>query len=255
MTPSSHADPSNSRRAAASSSRHGPSASSQLSSPTPSDSRPRTFSRLRTSLENTLRTTSKMRSRAATPAGVDEEGTIVVAKGKERASAAPTDLATKERSKSSMLSKVSFRRREANAPAEPGARIEPARVERDRDKGRARAAGHTSFETPSLRQASMSSPALHLSSQAFPSPYSQPFALPSAASSSTVAALVSPTRDRFAKKGPAHGSSASISAREISAPAPLAARRDPRTTPAGDHKAAPAPKHRPPPVSTQLANA
>lgn len=101
----------------------------------------------------------------------------------------------------------------------------------------------------------MSSPALHLSSQAFPSPYSQPFALPSAASSSTVAALVSPTRDRFAKKGPAHGSSASISTREISAPAPLAARRDPRTTPAGDHKAAPAPKHRPPPVSTQLANA
>lgn len=170
------------------------------------------------------------------------------------------DVATKERSKSSMLSKVSFRRKESsNGPSAAGTsvagtRIEAGRVERDRDKGKAREAGHTSFETPSLRQASMSSPALHLSSQAFPSPYSQPFALP-AASSSNVSALVSPQRDRF-KKAAVNGQG-TISTREISGPAPLAPRRDSRTNGSAPPAAVEqkAPKHRPPPVSVQIANA
>lgn len=182
-------------------------------------------------------------------------------KGKERAgSALPEDVVvTKDRSKSSMLSKVSFRRsagKESNvqspaAPSVAGTRMEAAKVERDRDKGKVREAGHTSFQTPSLRQASMSSPALHLSSQPFPSPYSQSFALP-AASSSNVSALVSPSRERPKRTN----GQATVSAREISAPVPLAPKRDSRTNglpqAAVEHKA---PKHRPPPVSIQIANA
>lgn len=249
------ADASTSRAGAASSSRLQPSAS-QLQPQAPGESRPRTFSRLRTSLEQTLRTTGKSRGRQS----VDETGRITApspSKGKEKASADET-FATKERSKSSMLSKVSFRRPGGKEPnnasstaqaSVAGSRVDAARVNRDRDKGKVREAGYTSFETPSLRQASMSSPALHLSSQPFASPYSQPFALP-AASSSNVAALVSPPRVRRSN------AQATITTKVISNPVPLAPRKDPRANgipqPAVEQKPS---KHRPPPVSIQTANA
>ncbi|KAI0343070.1 hypothetical protein BDW22DRAFT_1428512 [Trametopsis cervina] len=234
-------------RAGATSSRPHPS-SVQVQPSALGEARPTTFSRLRTSLEQTLRTTSKTRGRQS----LDETGTITPAsqgKGKEKASDEP--VATKERSKSSMLSKVSFRRpggKEANnsssssaQASQAGARNEAAREGKDRDKGRVREAGFTSFQTPSLRQASMSSPTLHLSSQAFPSPYSQPFALPSA-SSSNVNALVSPTRTKRVITQPP------ISTRDISGPVPLASRKDARSPVSSASPDQRERKSRPPPV-------
>jgi hypothetical protein len=82
-------------------------------------------------------------------------------------------------------------------------------------RGGARVAGLTSFQTPSLRQASISSPALHLSSQAMPSPKSQS-AVP-VSSTSNVAALVSPVREHSRKAS---------TRREISSPIRLGSRRD-----------------------------
>ncbi|CAL1715053.1 unnamed protein product [Somion occarium] len=220
------------RAAAASSSRLQPS-SSQLSTPAPPETQPKTFKRFRTSLQQSIRTATK--SKAANADGSAEEHGVVInggqGKGKERAS--EDQILTKEKSKSSkMLSKVSFRRtagRESVSPSPvppPPLTVEDDRtrkVERDRDKQKVRQAGFTSFETPSLRQASMSSPALHLSSQAFPSPYSQPFALP-AASSSNVSALVSPTRDRSKKLN-----GQPSSPKDISGPLPLTPKRDSRS--------------------------
>lgn len=229
MAPSINPEASTSRAIAASSSRLHPSASHIDPSP-PVDSRPpTTFSRLRSSLEHTLRTTGKSRGRQS----LDESGSITPSspgKGKEKAS--DESLAAKERSKSSMLSKVSFRRpggKEINnasssgQASEAGVRNETAaKVERDRDKTKLREAGYTSFQTPSLRQASMSSPTLHLSSQPFQSPYA-PFALP-AASSSNVAALVSPPRARKAI-----ARDLTISTKDISGPAPLVPKKDGRS--------------------------
>lgn len=86
-----------------------------------------------------------------------------------------------------MFRKVTFRKGDREVPAPL-----PSRDESSREKDRV--AGHTSFMTPSLRLASMSSPALHLSSQALPSPKSQPAV--TASSSSNADALISPTRSR-----------------------------------------------------------
>ncbi|KAI0084451.1 hypothetical protein BDY19DRAFT_997670 [Irpex rosettiformis] len=229
MSPSMSVEASTSRVVASSSSRPQPSASHIHPSP-PVESKPSTtFSRFRTSLEQTLRTTGKSRGRQS----LDGSGTITPSspgKGKDKAS--DESMAAKERSKSSMLSKVSFRRpggKEINnvsssgQASEAGVRSEAvAKVERDRDKTKVREAGYTSFQTPSLRQASMSSPTLHLSSQPFQSPYS-PFALP-ASSASNVAALVSPPR---AKR--VNARDLTISTKDISGPAPLVPRKDARS--------------------------
>lgn len=220
------------RAAAASSSRLQPS-SSQLSTPASPENQPKTFKRLRHSLQQSIRTATKSKGTNAND-GVHEDGVVANGHGKGKERASEEQNLAKEKSKSSkMLSKVSFRRTAARDSVSPSPvppphlptdnRQQTRKLERDRDKGRDRQAGRTSFETPSLRQASMSSPTLHLSSQAFPSPYSQPFALP-AASSSNVAALVSPTRDRSRRM-----TVQPSSPREISGPLPLSPRRDGRS--------------------------
>ncbi|KAI0666800.1 Pkinase-domain-containing protein [Trametes maxima] len=216
--------------------------SSRLPSSPPAEAQPKTFSRLRSSLEQSLRTATKSKAKAAV--AVDESGVLSggAGKGKGRAS---EDDGPKEKggARSRMLSKVSFRRpgRETSTPSPSpvpplpppaNAQNERGRAERDRpkdkiihkDKDRLRPAGHTSFLTPSLRQASMSSPTLHLSAQPIPSSFTQPFALPSG-STSNVAALVSPPRDRTRRSSvqPA------VSPKDISGPAPLAPRRDLRS--------------------------
>lgn len=219
------------RAAAASSSRHQPS-SSQLSTSASPENQPKTFKRFRHSLQQTIRTATKSKAVNANGA-VHEDGVVVNGHGKGKERASEEQNLAKEKSKSSkMLSKVSFRRGPARDSVSPSPvppphlptddRQQARKLERDRDKGRFRQAGRTSFETPSLRQASMSSPTLHLSSQAFPSPYSQPFALP-AASSSNVAALVSPTRER-SRRVTAQPSRPS----NISGPLPLSPKRDGR---------------------------
>ncbi|KAM5534674.1 hypothetical protein V8D89_011686 [Ganoderma adspersum] len=213
--------------------------------PTPSSSRqephaenqPKTFSRLRSSLEQSLRTATKSRAKHAAP--VDESGVLSHGAGKGKGRASEEDgRKEKEKARSRMLSKVSFRRpaREVSSPVPvPPVPVPPLAREReehdpprphnhkDRPKDKVRVAGHTSFLTPSLRQASMSSPALHLSAQSISSPFTQPFALPSA-SSSNVAALVSPPRDRTRRSSvqPA------VSTKDISGPTLLAPRRDTR---------------------------
>ncbi|OCH87395.1 hypothetical protein OBBRIDRAFT_160313 [Obba rivulosa] len=210
---------------------------------------PKTFKRLRSSLEQSIRTAT--RSRVKSPVPTTDFGVMAPTegKGKERASEEHVSK-EKEKSKSRMLSKVSFRRTGArdNASAAPplpaSERKEPAKEDRDRDKDKVekvRVAGHTSFQTPSLRLASMSTPAVHLSSQAIPSPYSQPFAFP-AVSSSNVSALVSPTRDRSRR-----ASAQPPTVKEISGPAPLAPKRDARSNGISSSTASSS-KSRPPPL-------
>ncbi|KAI0794041.1 Pkinase-domain-containing protein [Fomes fomentarius] len=226
--------------------------SSRLQSPEP---QPKTFSRLRSSLEQSLRTATK--SKAKFPAPVDESGVLSHGAGKGKGKASEGDgPKEKEKARSRMLSKVSFRRpgRDVSSPSPvppvPSLAREEndaARGSRDRDKDKVRVAGHTSFLTPSLRQASMSSPALHLSAQPIPSPFTQPFALPSG-STSNVAALVSPPRDRTRRAS----AQPAVSTRDISGPTPLAPRRDTRA----NGTSSPSPrdleqrtKGRPPPLS------
>ncbi|KAL4248085.1 hypothetical protein ABKN59_007801 [Abortiporus biennis] len=236
MPPQKGVDISPSRAPAASSSRLQPS-TSQLSAPPHSDPPPKSFKRL---LEQSIRTATK--TKAKLPVSVTEDGTITTrspSKGKEKA----FDEQTKEKPRSRMLSKVSFRRpggkdavSSTPVPPIPAGRKEVVTVERDRDKDKVREAGFTSFLTPSLRQASMSSPTLHLSSQPFPSPYSQPFALPSS-SSSNVAALVSPSRDRSRRTN-----GQPPTTRDISGPQPLSPKRDFRGSAGSPTPGTPEPK-------------
>ncbi|KAF8634550.1 hypothetical protein AX17_004140 [Amanita inopinata Kibby_2008] len=196
------------------------STSSASTTPEPSTNKP--FQRLRTSLEQTLRTATRARK----PAPADDITDIsnISDKGKEKAKSSTED-ASKDKGKSRMLhrlpSKVTFRRgaREVPVPI-PIPPSGPVLQDRDGEKHeKVRLAGFTSFQTPSMRQASMSSPALHLSSSALPSSKSQ-VALP--ASSSTSAALASPQRERSKK------ADVSVSRREISTPLPLGSRREHR---------------------------
>ncbi|OSD02934.1 Pkinase-domain-containing protein [Trametes coccinea BRFM310] len=256
MASQKHADPTAPLGSAAASSSRLPSSSH------PPESQPKTFSRLRSSLEQSLRTATK--SRAKPTATVDESGVLSQGAGKGKGKASEDDgPKEKEKARSRMLSKVSFRRpgRDTSSPS-PVPAVPPlakeqsqgARAEKDRDKDKSgdkvRVAGHTSFLTPSLRQASMSSPALHLSAQPIPSSFTQPFALPSG-STSNVAALVSPPRDRTRKSSvqPA------VSPKDISGPTPLAPRRDLRTngtsspTPRDSTEQQRPSKSRPPPLS------
>ena len=190
-----------------------------------------------------MRTATKSKAKMSAP--VDETGAIVPSqgvngKGKERASEEhPPEEKSKSRSR--MLSKVSFRRPAAResqppAPVPPVPReAQGARADKDRDKNKARVAGKTSFLTPSLRQASMSSPALPI-----PSAYTQPFALPGG-STTNVAALGSPPRERSRRT-----ESGGLSARDIGGPQPLTPRRDSR---GGGGAGSPREGRRPPPLS------
>ncbi|KAI8974517.1 Pkinase-domain-containing protein [Trametes punicea] len=256
MASQKHGDPGVPLGSAAASSSRLPSSSH------PTESQPKTFSRLRSSLEQSLRTATK--SKAKPPATVDESGVLSQRAGKGKGKASEDDgPKEKDKARSRMLSKVSFRRpgRDMSSPS-PVPAVPPVasessqgahgRKDRDKEKGgdKVRVAGQTSFLTPSLRQASMSSPALHLSAQPIPSSFTQPFALPSG-STSNVAALASPPRDRTRKSSiqPA------VSPKDISGPSPLAPRRDLR----GNGTSSPTPrdsseqqrpsKPRPPPLS------
>ncbi len=148
----------------ASSSRSKQPSSSSSSSAAAADFPTKPFTRLRSSLEQSIRTATRSKKQAPP---VDDFATITpkTSKGKER------EDPQKDKEKHGMLrrleSKVNFRRggRESVTPAPSP--IPPAA---DETTHKVRLAGFASFVTPSLRQGSMSSPALHLSSQALPSP-------------------------------------------------------------------------------------
>ncbi|KAG5654371.1 hypothetical protein H0H81_003829 [Sphagnurus paluster] len=183
-------------------------ASTSTSPPPPST---RAFGRIRSSLEQSIRTATRSKKVPAPPA--DEFATITIrnGKGKEKDSTQPV---RKEKERPGVLrrleSKVTFRRgRETPSP------LLSMPVDKDLvDK--VRAAGFTPFVAPSMRQGSMSSPSLHLSSQALPSPKSRP-SIP-VSSSSNSEALATPTRDRSRRQ------TLQPSKREISSPTPLAPR-------------------------------
>ncbi|CCM01816.1 uncharacterized protein FIBRA_03884 [Fibroporia radiculosa] len=193
--------------------------------PSAPEVQPKTFKRLRSSLEQSLRTATKSKAKASV--SLDESAVLVASesKGKERASEDHIVPQEKDKSRSRMLSKVSFRRPVAGKEASSPPPVPAVRLQQDSEHGdkggqrdKHRVAGTTSFQTPSLRQASMSSPALPI-----PSAYTQPFALPST-SSSNLPALVSSPRERSRKSD----AQASISTRNISGPTPLTPKRDSR---------------------------
>ncbi|KAI4522198.1 hypothetical protein K525DRAFT_199375 [Schizophyllum commune Loenen D] len=180
------------------------SARTDASKPSSPEPHHKGFQRIRSSLEQSIRTAT--RSRKVTHSAhleADEFATITPKshKGKEKATDEP-----KERSH--MLrrlgSKVTVRRsgRDSTSPARPPLPKEekppkekpPKEPRESRKLTKGRHASNSVSFTPSLRQASISSPALHLSSQALPSPNSKS-AIP-ASSSSGSDALVSPTRER-----------------------------------------------------------
>ncbi|KAF9454333.1 hypothetical protein P691DRAFT_809889 [Macrolepiota fuliginosa MF-IS2] len=191
---------------------------SSASPPLVQDTGPKTFNRL-ASIGQSIRTAT--RSKKAPAPESDDFATIttktVKGKGREKI---PAEELPKEKDKMNVFgklgSKVTFRRtrRESLAPS-------PLPLPQDAatsTEGKERVAGVTSFMTPSLRLASLSSPAIHLSSQALPSPKSQP-SVP-ASSSSGAAALVSPTRERTRR------ASLQPQPTEISSPIPLTSKRE-----------------------------
>ncbi|KAF7308545.1 Cell division control protein [Mycena chlorophos] len=139
---------------------------------------PKTFHRIRSTLEQSLRTATRSKKTAQAPV-VNDYLTISTGKGKERAE----DAKDKEKASKALWG---FRRSGRTSVTPSPTPIPPSPEPADEP--------FTPFISPTLRQASVSSPALHLYSQAVPSPKSQS-AIP-ASSSSTSDALVSPTRPR-----------------------------------------------------------
>jgi hypothetical protein len=198
------------------------------------------FGKIRSQLEQTLR--SATRSKTKLPSLPAEDFATVnlkAHKGKERASS--NDDVPKEHQegiRSGVLrkweSKIGFRTRRESITLAQSPTPSPI-IGKTKDGGtknvkiqerdRVRSGGLTSFVTPSLRQATMSSPALHLSSQAIPSPKSQS-AVP-ASSSSTASILVSPVIDRTDKTR--RSSLQQSPAKEISGPIPISAKREARS--------------------------
>ncbi|KAL0065795.1 Protein kinase of the Mitotic Exit Network [Marasmius tenuissimus] len=184
------ASPPHSSPAASSSRSKQPSHSSSHSSVAPESStiKPNQTSSRPTLLQS-LRSATRSKKSPAPAADDFENVTIRQSKGKEKAASEekPNMLRRLE-------SKVNFRNKGRESVTPSPSPLPPTSVGTDGNEGKVRVAGSTSYTTPSLRLASMSSPALHLSSQALPSPKSRS-AIP-ASSSSTTEALVSPSRDR-----------------------------------------------------------
>ncbi|TFK53421.1 hypothetical protein OE88DRAFT_1655548 [Heliocybe sulcata] len=210
------------------------------------ESSPKSFKRLRSSLEQSIRNATRSKAKAAQL--VEDEfsaATVRTDKGKgKEASENSNAPKEKEREKSKMLrrlqSQVGFRRSgrvstdrsdtpTASSPPNPGKTKDGSARKVHDDDLDDRLGGSTPFQPPSLRQASMSSPAVYLSAQ--PSP------------------LPKPSRDRSKRSSlqPSAGS------RDIGSPTPLAPRRDSRLN--GNASSSSAlrdssrpPKHRPPPL-------
>ncbi|KAG6854033.1 hypothetical protein C0991_011238 [Blastosporella zonata] len=155
----------------------------------------RAFGRIRSSLEQSLRAATRSKKAQSSP--VDELGTVVARQTKDKDKGIDLAVPQKEKEKGGMLrrleSKVTFRRAGRETPSP----LPPMPVEKD-PVDKMRLAGFASFITPSMRQGSMSSPSLHLSSQAVPSPKSRPSIPISSSSNSDIHAT--PTRDRTQRR-------------------------------------------------------
>lgn len=186
------------------------------SPPLVQDTSPRPFNRL-AAIGQSIRTVTRSKKVPAPEADEFATVTAKTVKGKGKEKVAEQEV-PKEKDKTNVFgklgSKVTFRRtRRESLTSSPLPQSQDASTASTESKERV--AGTTSYLTPSLRLASLSSPALHLSSQALPSPKSQP-SVP--ASSSSVTALVSPTRERTRR------TSFQPQPTEISNPIPLSKR-------------------------------
>lgn len=176
--------------------------------------------RLRSSIEQTLRTVTRSRTTRTKPVtvsqSVNESSTPDKGKGKDKQSGDDVmieqgdNLNERLKGLKRFESKVGFRSRLKGSQVKPSVLVEssalPPIIGKTKDGGgnnvnvkiheggNTRIGGSASFITPALRQASMSSPALHLASQAIPSPKSQSAVL--ASSNSNTSILVSPSRDK-----------------------------------------------------------
>ncbi|KXN87406.1 Cytokinesis protein sepH [Leucoagaricus sp. SymC.cos] len=175
-----------------------------VSSPPLVQDAPSAFNRL-ASLGQSIRTVTRSRKAPAPEADDFATVTAKTAKGKEKAKE-KASVTTEEKMNvfGKLGSKVTFRRTRRESLTQSPV---PPSTTQEISTNRARAMG-------SLRGASISSPALHLSSQALPSPKSQP-SVPASSSSGATAGSVSPTRTRRISLQP-----------EISPPGPLASRRE-----------------------------
>lgn len=172
------------------------------SPPVVQDGSSRAFIRL-SSLKQSIRTATRSKK---PPASESDESATITVKGKGKEVVTVQDI-PKEKDRMNMFGKLgtTFRRTRKDSSTQP-----PQGHSAHSNVG---ATSQTTYTAPSLRGASLSSPALHLSSQALPSPKSQP-SVP-ASSSSGVAALISPARDhsKRASHSPEAGSPASIISR------------------------------------------
>lgn len=220
-----------------------------------------TFKRLRSSFGHGFRTATRSRAKAP-PVADGEFGTITV-KGEAGDPARHGETSSvgqgEDKGTSNMLRRletkvgVRFARRDSTtAPSNPIAPVgDPSKDNREHvdnaDRASTRVAGWRNFMTPTLQQASASSPALHLSLQAPPFTTSRPAVMPS--SSSPSARSFSPSRDRPRR------ASAQPTPQEIGAPQPLAPRRPLRNSsrsPERGNTVSPLPRanrHRPSPIS------
>ncbi|KAG1767192.1 hypothetical protein EV702DRAFT_1050466 [Suillus placidus] len=232
-----------------------PSSSSYTSAQEVPETTPMTFKRLRSSLEQSLKTATRSRAKIIPP--VDDFTTVSV-KGKGKEKELKDHVAVKGQEKDKIMSGM-LRRLESRVGMRRTARVStstsiPLDTSHTNAIGapagnnadvvtKSRQAGFTSFATPSLRQASVSSPVLHLSSQNLPSGPSQPAAM----APLTNTGPITPVRDRTRR-----ASVQPIKSKEISGPQPLTSRHDHRigaTTPDRSGAASPrASKSRPSPV-------
>ncbi|KAG1860705.1 hypothetical protein DFJ58DRAFT_657665 [Suillus subalutaceus] len=191
-----------------------------------------TFKRLRSSLEQSLKTATRSRAKVLPP--VDDFATVSVnGKGKEKELEDHVDVKGQKKDKimSGMLRRLESRVGLRRTPRMSTSTSIPLDTSHTNAIGattgnnadvviKSRQAGFTSFVTPSLRQASVSSPVLHLSSQNLPSGPSQPAAM----APLTNTGPITPVRDRTRR-----ASVQPIKSKEISGPQPLASRHDRRS--------------------------
>lgn len=198
------------------------------------ETRSMTFRRLRSSLEQSLKTATRSRAKVLPP--VDDFAAVSV-KGKGKEKEPEIHVAVKGQEKDKILSGM-LRRLESRVGLRRTARVStstsipldashanaigaPAASGNNADVvTKSRQAGFTSFATPSLWQASVSSPVLHLSSQNLPSGPSQPAAMAPLSNTGPI----TPARDRTRR-----ASVQPIKFKEISGPQPLATRHDYRS--------------------------
>lgn len=215
--------------------------------------------RIRSSFEHGLKTATRSKAKASAP---NDDFETISANPKDNDNPMSDDADTRDhdndKSKSGMFkrleSRVGLRRAGRNSvtlastptvsPADQS-RVSTEHVNNAERHGQPRVAGWTSFITPSLRQASMSSPAIHLSSHPIPSSHPQPVPIVVPTSNPAIDSMA---RDRTCR------ASMQPTIREISAPQPLAPRREHRSaavTPERNGTASPrAGKSRPSPVFT-----